>query len=235
MEKSSKSSKLTQENFDESARLKALYLAAQHGLSQEAFGAKYDIGNQGAVWQCLNGKGMPISMKAAIGFARGLGCDISAFSPRLAAEAAAAASVSHQEPSEESVAIRHMAVKFSNGHGRAVFDEEENPSLYFRPEFIKKLGMSVKNAVLVDADGDSNYPIIHSGGVVLVDRGSTEISDGKFYAFRCGGDLLIKKLTRLADGSILAIPENSSYEPRVYKEDDDFEIIGRTRWTCHTF
>lgn len=235
MEKSSKSSKLTQENFEESARLKALYLSARHGLSQEAFGAKYDIGNQGAVWQCLNGKGMPISMKAAIGFARGLGCDIADFSPRLAAEAAAAASVSFQEPSEDSVAIRHMAVKFSNGHGRAVFDEEENPSLYFRPEFIRKLGMSVKNAVLVDADGDSNYPIIHSGGVVLVDRGSTEISDGKFYAFRCGGDLLIKKLTRLADGSILAIPENSAYEPRVYKEDEDFEIIGRTRWTCHTF
>ena len=124
MEKSSKSSKLTQENFEESARLKTLYQAARHGLSQEAFGAKYEIGNQGAVWQCLNGKGMPISMKAAIGFARGLGCDIADFSPRLAAEAAAAAAVSPQESSEESVAIRHMAVKFSNGHGRAVFDEE---------------------------------------------------------------------------------------------------------------
>lgn len=234
MEKSSKSSKLTQENFEESARLKTLYQAARHGLSQEAFGAKYDIGNQGAVWQCLNGKGMPISMKAAIGFARGLGCDIADFSPRLAAEAAAAAAVSPQESSEESVAIRHMAVKFSNGHGRAVFDEEENPSLFFRPDFIRKLGMYVKDAVLVDADGDSNYPVIHSGGVVLVDRGDTEIKDGKLYAFRCGGDLLIKRLTRLPDGSILAISENSTYPPRVLKEDDDFEIIGRTRWTCHS-
>lgn len=234
MEKPSKSSKLTPENIEESARLKALYLAARHGLSQEAFGAKYDIGNQGAVWQCLNGKGMPISMKAAIGFAKGIGCDIADFSPRLAAEAAAVASVSPQEPSEECVPIRHMAVKFSNGHGRAVFDEEENPSLYFRPEFIRKLGMSVKNAVLVDADGDSNYPTIHSGSVVLVDRGFTEISNGKLYAFRCGSELLIKKLTRLPDGSILAISENPSYEPRIYTEDEDFEIIGRTRWTCHS-
>jgi len=34
MEKSSKSSKLTQENFEESARLKTLFQAARHGLSQ---------------------------------------------------------------------------------------------------------------------------------------------------------------------------------------------------------
>lgn len=78
---------LTDENREESARLKKLYEEAKHGLSQADFGAAYGIGNQGAVWQCLNGKGMPISLKAARGFAKGLKCDIADFSPRLAAEA----------------------------------------------------------------------------------------------------------------------------------------------------
>lgn len=59
-------------------------MKAQHGLSQAAFGEKYGIGKQGAVWQCLNASGMPISLKAAQGFAHGLNCSIADFSPRLA-------------------------------------------------------------------------------------------------------------------------------------------------------
>ena len=82
-----KDSKLTDENREESAKLKALYEKAGHGMSQEKFGQTYGIGNQGAVWQCLNGRGMPISLKAAQGFAKGLNCKIEDFSPRLAAYA----------------------------------------------------------------------------------------------------------------------------------------------------
>lgn len=233
MEKSSKSARLTEENLAESARLKRLYTTANHGLTQEAFGAKYGIGNQGAVWQCLNGRGMPISLKAAMGFAAGLSCEIADFSPRLAAEAAAIASAAPKDNDAEFVAVRHFAVKFSNGTGRGVYDEHSKSALSFRADFIRKLGMSPGRAVVVDAVGDSNYPLVQDGGVVLVDRAATEITPGKLYAFRAGGELLIKHLTRLEDGTILAVPENSAYQPRVYREGDDFEIIGRARWTCH--
>ena len=78
---------LTDEHRQESAKLKELYLNAKHGFSQAAFGQLYEIGNQGTVWQCLNAKGMPISLKAARGFAKGLNCSIEDFSPRLAATA----------------------------------------------------------------------------------------------------------------------------------------------------
>ena len=83
-EKRSKDAVLTDVHRAESAKLKELYTKAGHGLSQAAFGDKYGIGKQGAVWQCLNASGMPISLKAAHGFARGLGCSIGDFSPRLA-------------------------------------------------------------------------------------------------------------------------------------------------------
>ena len=53
--------------------------------TQEAFGAEFGIGNQSAVGFFLNGK-TALSMKAARGFARGLGCQIADFSPRLAAQ-----------------------------------------------------------------------------------------------------------------------------------------------------
>jgi hypothetical protein len=65
--------------------------AKQRG-SQAEFGEKFEIGNQSAVGQFLRGES-PLSMKAARGFAKGLGCQISAFSKRLAAEVNDASSV----------------------------------------------------------------------------------------------------------------------------------------------
>jgi transcriptional regulator with XRE-family HTH domain len=90
---SSKKSKLTDEHRTESRMLKALWDQSSHGLSQDAFGHKFGIGSQGMVWQCLNGTGSTISLKAARGFARGLKVEVSAFSPRLAATMAEHAAI----------------------------------------------------------------------------------------------------------------------------------------------
>ena len=84
--------KVTPEHIEEAKRLKALWeeakpQLAQSGLdSQAAFGERYGIGNQAAVGFFLNGK-TALSMKAALAFCTGLGCRLSDFSPRLAAEA----------------------------------------------------------------------------------------------------------------------------------------------------
>lgn len=67
---------------DDARRLKELY-NERTTLSQTEFGARFDIGNQGAVWQYLNGR-RPLNMKAAKGFASGLGVNIEDFSPAIA-------------------------------------------------------------------------------------------------------------------------------------------------------
>jgi transcriptional regulator with XRE-family HTH domain len=83
---------VTPEHKEESARLKALWKsqAKSSRLSQKDFGDIYDIGTQSAVGFFLNGAST-MSMKAAIGFAKGLSCEIADFSPRLAAKAATVA------------------------------------------------------------------------------------------------------------------------------------------------
>lgn len=224
--------KITPETQEESLRLRAIWDGAQGRPNQAAFGEMYDIGNQSAVGQFLRGE-TPISLKAAVGFAKGLGCEIQDFSPRLAKLAHEASQVLGNDEEAEFITVRHVAIKFSNGTGRIVVDEGTKPPLPFRTDFLKALGISQRNAVVVDADGDSNVPSIYEHGVVLIDRGQTEIVNGKFYAFRVNGNLLIKKLTRLDDGAILAVSENRAYEPRVYRQGEDFEVLGRARWTCH--
>lgn len=82
---------LTEENLEESRLLKEIWKrtakerAARGVGTQELFGLTYEIGNQSFIGFCLNGQ-VAISLKAALGFARGLGCFVSDFSPRLARE-----------------------------------------------------------------------------------------------------------------------------------------------------
>lgn len=84
---STKQAKISDLNREESQRLRAIWDSTGHGgLSQDAFGQKYEIGSQAAVGFFLGGKSA-LSLKAAKGFAHGLNCKISDFSDRLAAEA----------------------------------------------------------------------------------------------------------------------------------------------------
>ena len=92
MTEKTRKARVTEENRLEAERLKAIYNGEPHngkpeGLTQADFGAKYDIGAQAVVWQYLNGR-IPLNLRAATGFARGLKRKIADFSPRLAAEAA---------------------------------------------------------------------------------------------------------------------------------------------------
>jgi hypothetical protein len=78
---------VTELNKEESRKLRAIWDGTREKPSQAAFGEMFGIGSQAAVGHFLNGHAA-ISLKAARGFAEGLKCDISDFSPRLAEEAA---------------------------------------------------------------------------------------------------------------------------------------------------
>lgn len=79
--------RVTEEHLSEAAKLRAIWDASDHGLSQQVFGEKFGIGNQSAVGQFLRGQ-TPLSMKAAVGFAKGLNCNLADFSPRLSLQIA---------------------------------------------------------------------------------------------------------------------------------------------------
>lgn len=76
---------MTDEHRAEARRLTELWETRLHE-TQALFGERYEIGGQSAVGQFLRGE-VPLSLKAATGFARGLKCQISDFSPRLAKSA----------------------------------------------------------------------------------------------------------------------------------------------------
>lgn len=133
----------------------------------------------------------------------------------------------------EFVSVRRADVQFSNGLGRVEYLEDDRPPLSFRADYLRRLNIPVGKAVVIDADGDSNYPKIVSGAVVLINSAERDRFNGEFFAFRADGNLLIKRLTRLPDGRIMATAENSDFKPKMsfYDEKtDDFEVIGRAVW-----
>lgn len=83
-------SKVTTVHQAEAAALKKLwdaYKRRSDSLTQKEFGERFEIGKQAAVGNFVNGK-IPLSLKAAAGFAKGLDVPIQTFSPRLAEKAA---------------------------------------------------------------------------------------------------------------------------------------------------
>ena len=77
--------KLDDWQVDEAARLRALFDAREPKISQMKFGAEFEIGTQGMVWQYLNAT-RPLNIDAAVKFALGLGVTIDEFSERIAAQ-----------------------------------------------------------------------------------------------------------------------------------------------------
>lgn len=84
--KEHRKAKMSTENKQEAAKLREIWDRKSGKPTQAEFGETYGIGSQAAVGLFLNGV-TPLSMKAAKGFAAGLGCGIAEFSPRLAKEA----------------------------------------------------------------------------------------------------------------------------------------------------
>lgn len=133
---------------------------------------------------------------------------------------------------EEFTPVQRADVKFSNGSGAVVFHQEDKAPLSFRTEFLKRIGISRGNAVVVEAIGDCNEPKIIDGSMVLVDMGNRERLNGEFFAFRVDGELQIKRLQSVKDVGILATAENPNFHPkqRLYQGDVDFEVIGKAVW-----
>lgn len=129
--------------------------------------------------------------------------------------------------------VRRADVRFSNGTGQVVYEEDDKPPLVFRVDFLRKLGIKNGDAVVVDSVGISNEPKIPDGAVVLVNRGDRERLNGDLFAFRVDGELLIKRLERIDGVGILATADNPNFKPKqkVYASAIDFEVIGRAVWT----
>jgi hypothetical protein len=80
-----KRARITDEHRQEAARLMKLWEAREPRRTQAEFGELFGLGNQANVGHYLHARSA-LNPRAAAAFARGLGCEIEDFSPRVARE-----------------------------------------------------------------------------------------------------------------------------------------------------
>jgi len=121
-------------------------------------------------------------------------------------------------------------IEASAGHG-SLFDHELISSyLKFRNDWLTREGLHPKDLVAIRVSGDSMNGTLANGDTVLIDR-SRKRPDGVF-AIRIGDALRIKRLQKMADGSLRVSSDNEIYQPEIIHPENmaQVDIVGQCYW-----
>lgn len=122
-------------------------------------------------------------------------------------------------------------VELAAGTGKTYIEETSRWKLRFGKYTLRRKGVQPENAVCVVVRGNSMEPILPDGSTVGVDRGATNIVDGKVYALKDDGMLRVKTLYRLPGGMVRLRSYNRDEYSDEDRELESIEIIGRVFWS----
>ena len=139
------------------------------------------------------------------------------------------------EKTNSQINLPFYAISASAGGGALVEVEEQANLISFEPEWLnKEIGVNANDVFLMLVDGDSMYPTLKNGAMIMVNKHFNGLSDG-IYVMRHEQNLLVKRLQMLPNGIIKVKSDNNLYEPwEINKENldgTDIEIIGRVVWS----
>lgn len=145
--------------------------------------------------------------------------------------------------SDEYAPIPVLAAELAAGAGAENGDETIIDHLAFRRAWLKRLGIAPGGAVIARARGDSMWPTISHGDVVLIDRLAAEpprkprvpgdARPAPIYALLDNGAARIKRVELAAEGTLAILSDNPSSPPE-FRSIEAVSIIGKVRWWGHT-
>lgn len=94
------------------------------------------------------------------------------------------------------------------------------------------MGINPKNAEFIVAEGDSMFPTIQDGDMMLLDRGYGQVINGKIYVLVVNGLVVVKRVSLLAFGGLMLISDNDRYAPETVARDEvnDLNFQARVAW-----
>ncbi|MEO5333242.1 MAG: hypothetical protein H7839_14595 [Magnetococcus sp. YQC-5] len=137
------------------------------------------------------------------------------------------------EKLSEFVLIPYYRAEASMGTGAECPAEDEiTGHLAFKNVWLQKRRLNPKFLTLIDAIGDSMYPTINDGDVLLVDLRQKEPIDNRIFVLRMNQQLYAKRL-QFRPGSKLVVHSDNPHSPAFdvdTAESDGLDIIGRVIW-----
>ena len=140
-------------------------------------------------------------------------------------------------PSEKDYAlIPQFTAKGSSGNGYLNDHVEVSGGLAFKRDWLQRMGLKEKNLKVMYNHGDSNWPTLTDGEVLLIDESQLDPKDGRMYALlNADGEIMIKRLIREITGGWLIRSDNQDKTryPDHPVSDEGMRmvgVIGRVVW-----
>jgi phage repressor protein C with HTH and peptisase S24 domain len=139
------------------------------------------------------------------------------------------------EPTPEGfVMFPRYEIEAGAGPGRCIQSEQIVDFVSFREDWVRSfLRVPRQNLALLSVKGDSMNPTLSDGDMILVDLRAGRIEDSAIYVLEFDDALLVKRIQRKLDGSIVIKSDNPLYETEVLTRDraQSLRIIGRVIWS----
>lgn len=125
-------------------------------------------------------------------------------------------------------------VEAAAGRGLPVYDEQKLGEVAFDAQFLRDRGATPEACTVIRAKGDSMFPTIPDGSLLVVDHSQKSVAHGYITVIGIGDDLLVKRVRRRLDGTVELISDNQAYPPEVIGTDrlDQLRVVGRVVYFC---
>ncbi len=125
----------------------------------------------------------------------------------------------------------------SAGNGLIAVHQMPVGEVAFAREFLRSLGAKPEYCYILEARGDSMWPTIPDGALLIADASKTQVDDGRIYHFNVMDKVLVKRARWSMDGKLYLTSDNQAagYPPEVFAADrvHELNVGGRIMFTGH--
>lgn len=136
----------------------------------------------------------------------------------------------YQKGLDEYIRVPRYEVAASAGGGALVQSEQIVDYLAFKQDWLRsQLGLSPTNVAVISVVGDSMEPYLYDGDLILIDTNVTRIENDAVYVLQTGDSLLVKRIQKKLDGTVIVKSDNERYEPDVFRGEAvaQLRVVGR--------
>lgn len=111
-----------------------------------------------------------------------------------------------------------------------VLNKQQGEIGSFRKNWLEKVTNNPNNVVLMHVIGNSMFPTINNGDIVMIDTERRYIYDGNIYALRLEKTIVIKRLSLLPGNIIMILSDNKAESPPFKANSKEICVVGQVIW-----
>lgn len=128
---------------------------------------------------------------------------------------------------------KHDLRSTDEGHGHVIRSEQIVDHLAFKKEWLQmSLNVHNNHLALITVKGDSMEPTLRSDDLILTDISTGHIEDDSIYVLQFKNDLVLKRIQRKMNGSVVVKSDNPIYGQEEMDElaAQALPVVGRVIW-----